>query len=108
MNCTLLQRQAISRFVSSFSADLGCVSDPHAKDAKGQNALHYAAAEGRDSVLKYLIDEKELDVNTANAAGYTPLHIAVKKGMDSSVQLLIRAKPTYGQKFSVMVKPHSS
>ncbi|KAF7154374.1 hypothetical protein RHSIM_Rhsim01G0268800 [Rhododendron simsii] len=46
------------------------------KDAGGRTALHFAAAEGKTPVCKYLVQDLGLDVNMKDRKGDTPLNYA--------------------------------
>jgi len=56
----------------------------------GYTALHWAAKNGVDDVVKLLFGSKEPpNVNARSHGGYTPLHIATIHGQDSVVRLLV-------------------
>lgn len=56
-----------------------------AKDAKGRNALHFAASKGCLESCKFLVEESGFDVNSASAKGETPMLLAA---MEGNVQVL--------------------
>jgi len=56
----------------------------------GYTALHWAAKNGMEDVVKLLFGSKEPpNVNARSHGGYTPLHIATIHGQDSVVRLLV-------------------
>jgi len=56
----------------------------------GYTALHWAAKNGAEDVVKLLFGSKEPpNVNARSHGGYTPLHIATIHGQDAVVRLLI-------------------
>ena len=56
----------------------------------GYTALHWAAKNGAEDVVKLLFGSKEqLNVNARSHGGYTPLHIATLHGQDGVVRLLV-------------------
>ncbi|XP_012260350.2 tyrosine-protein kinase Shark isoform X1 [Athalia rosae] len=59
-----------------------------AKNQLGQTAVHLAAMDGADEILKKLIENKA-SVNCRDSAGYTPLHYACQSNLPSTVRILI-------------------
>jgi ankyrin repeat protein len=57
--------------------------------ADGLTLLHYAAGEGTEGLVTFLI-EKKANLNIKNSSGATPLHEAVRSGKVRIVNLLIR------------------
>jgi len=56
----------------------------------GYAALHWAAKNGKEDVVKLLFGSKEPpDVNARSRGGYTALHIATVHGQESVVRLLV-------------------
>jgi len=56
----------------------------------GYTALHWAAKNGAEDVVKLLFGSKEPpNINTRSHGGYTALHIATIHGQDSVVRLLV-------------------
>ncbi|KAK3140154.1 hypothetical protein QOZ80_5AG0396810 [Eleusine coracana subsp. coracana] len=51
-----------------------------AKDAKGRNALHFAAAKGRLGTCEFLVQEIGLGVNSLSGDGETPMLLAASQG----------------------------
>ncbi|CAN6338844.1 unnamed protein product [Urochloa humidicola] len=51
-----------------------------AKDDRGRNALHFAAAKGHIDVCRFLVEELGLDVNSTDAEGGMPVHFAAAGG----------------------------
>ncbi|XP_046543662.1 ankyrin repeat domain-containing protein 50-like [Haliotis rubra] len=49
-------------------------------DVKGNNALHYASLCGHMAVLKYIVSQASVDVNSRNKDGLTPLMMAASSG----------------------------
>ncbi|KAJ1660614.1 ankyrin repeat-containing protein [Dispira simplex] len=61
-----------------------------AKNSQGNTALHMAAANGRQDVLRYLLDNLTLaQINQTNEQGNTALHWAAVAGKVDSVRLLL-------------------
>jgi len=50
--------------------------DPMTRDIEGNTALHDAAMYGRNNVVRYLLENRFIDVNSKNHMGNTPLHNA--------------------------------
>lgn len=46
-----------------------------AKNKDGQTAVHIASMQGKDDILRKLI-EYSANVNSRDSAGYTPLHVS--------------------------------
>ncbi|XP_015126879.1 tyrosine-protein kinase Shark [Diachasma alloeum] len=59
-----------------------------AKNELGQTAVHLAAKDGADDILKKLIESKA-SVNCRDSAGYTPLHYACQSNLPNTVRILI-------------------
>ncbi|XP_011302292.1 tyrosine-protein kinase shark isoform X2 [Fopius arisanus] len=59
-----------------------------AKNELGQTAVHLAAKDGADDILKKLIENKA-SVNCRDSAGYTPLHYACQSNLPNTVRILI-------------------
>ncbi|XP_034945799.1 tyrosine-protein kinase Shark [Chelonus insularis] len=60
-----------------------------AKNELGQTAVHLAAKDGTDDILRKLIDSKA-SVNCRDSAGYTPLHYACQSNLPNTVRILVR------------------
>ncbi|KAH7024493.1 ankyrin repeat-containing domain protein [Microdochium trichocladiopsis] len=61
---------------------------PNSRRLDGLAALHLAAAEGRDEVVRFLVERRaRLDIRDADGA--TPLHHAIRHGRRSTTQLLL-------------------
>ncbi len=58
------------------------------QDSHGMTALHWAAAQGHNNIVKLLLDFGA-NVNLQNAEGNTPLHLAARNGNLSVVKLLL-------------------
>ncbi len=58
------------------------------QDTHGVTALHWAAAQGYNDIIKLLLD-LGANVNLQNAEGNTPLHLAARNGNLSTVRLLL-------------------
>ncbi|GJN35393.1 hypothetical protein PR202_gb24165 [Eleusine coracana subsp. coracana] len=72
-----------------------------AKDAKGRNALHFAAAKGRLGICEFLVQEIGLGVNSLSGDGETPLLLAASQGKVAVLAYLLDrggdpAKPDSG------------
>lgn len=61
------------------------------QDAKGNTPLHYAAAIGRLSIVKRLLEHKP-NLYLENLQGYTPLALAIKHNNIATINLLIAAQ----------------
>ncbi len=57
-------------------------------DSHGMTALHWAAAQGYNDIIKLLLDFGA-NINPQNAEGNTPLHLAARNGNLSVVKLLL-------------------
>jgi hypothetical protein len=63
-----------------------------AKDSEGQTALHWAAYNGREEVVRLLLERSDLDVNWKDHRKRTALHLAAMAGHEQVVrQLLTRS-----------------
>jgi ankyrin repeat protein len=60
------------------------------RDKRGATALFYAASQGRNDVLRRLV-QHGADVNLADSAGKTPLQVAVLMNHPDAVRLLLDA-----------------
>ncbi|KAK8458526.1 hypothetical protein SEVIR_3G395100v4 [Setaria viridis] len=60
-----------------------------AKDAKGRNALHFAAAKGHLEVCRFLVEESGFDVNSTTPHGRLPVHSAAAMGNESVLRYLL-------------------
>ncbi len=58
------------------------------QDSHGMTALHWAAAQGHDDIVRLLLDHGA-HINVQDRDGNTPLHIAVRNGNLSTVKLLV-------------------
>jgi ankyrin repeat protein len=78
--------QDLQHFIKYF-----CGNGAQTRDRFGRNALHIAASCGRKDVLKWLLEEKLLDVNEKDfESGWTPLHRACYYGHLSCALLLLQ------------------
>ncbi|XP_012283848.1 tyrosine-protein kinase shark [Orussus abietinus] len=85
----LLHRATIQRNYTIVSELLKCgYRSLEAKNQLGQTAVHLAAKDGADEILKKLIQNKA-SVNCRDSAGYTPLHYACQSNLPSTVRILI-------------------
>lgn len=62
------------KFLLSLNPDLTIT------DYDGKNAIHYAAQTGNLPIIKYLLENKLIDINAADNSGKTPLMYAAKHG----------------------------
>ncbi|KAF8692216.1 hypothetical protein HU200_039819 [Digitaria exilis] len=60
-----------------------------AKDAKGRNALHFAAVKGHLEVCRFLVEESGLDVNSTTEEGRSAVHNAAIAGSESVLEYLL-------------------
>ncbi|XP_043274492.1 tyrosine-protein kinase Shark [Venturia canescens] len=85
----LLHRATIQGNYTIVSELLKCgYRSLEAKNQLGQTAVHLAAKDGADEILKKLIENKA-SVNCRDSAGYTPLHYACQSNLPSTVRILI-------------------
>lgn len=57
----------------------------------GQTALHVAAEEGFEDIVKVILEDKyKVDVNAVDENGWTPLHSASKGGNLSVLEMLLK------------------
>jgi ankyrin repeat protein len=59
------------------------------KGAKQKGALHCAAREGHDEIIKFLMTQEGFDLTSQDGAGTNPLHQAAKSGRYNTVELLL-------------------
>lgn len=64
-----------------------------AKNQHGQTAVHLAAMEGVDEILKKLVESKA-SVNCRDSAGYTPLHVSFLVKYSFQICLSVSLKNT--------------
>jgi ankyrin repeat protein len=55
----------------------------------GMTPLHFASASGYVGLMRFLIEDKNVDVNEKNASGMTPLHAATQSGNITGIRLLL-------------------
>ncbi|TVU49273.1 hypothetical protein EJB05_00577 [Eragrostis curvula] len=72
-----------------------------AKDDRGRNALHFAAAMGRLGTCEYLVDEVGIGANSLSGDGETPVLLAAAEGKVPVLAFLLgrgvtRPSPTQG------------
>ncbi|XP_015522213.2 tyrosine-protein kinase Shark isoform X1 [Neodiprion lecontei] len=85
----LLHRATVQRNYTIVSELLKCgYRSLDAKNQLGQTAVHLAAMNGADEILRKLIQNKA-SVNCRDSAGYTPLHYACQSNLPSTVRILI-------------------
>jgi hypothetical protein len=64
------------------------MENPITTDDEGRTPLHYAAANGHNDIVKFLL-EKGQDISQADKVGLTPLHQAAMRAKVSTVELLL-------------------
>lgn len=69
--------------------DVQNLSDEIARNGNGISALKEAAQNGRVEVVKYLIEEKNVDANSKNDVGVTALIAAAGEGHTEAVRYLV-------------------
>jgi len=67
------------------------------KDGDGETPLHWAAANGHNDVVKFLLANKA-DVNAKDNSGDTPLHQAAGKGYLDTAELLLAGQADVNSK----------
>lgn len=60
----------------------------NAQDRMDRTALHLAAEEGHNEVVKVLLDHKDLDVNAKDAIYRSALHVAAGSGNDKGFDII--------------------
>jgi ankyrin repeat protein len=82
---------SIAGDVTRIQAALSAGADVNAQHAtyKNYTALHYAAENGRDRALSYLLDRRANPNVNVDSFGHTPLHHACIKGHQSIVRTLV-------------------
>jgi ankyrin repeat protein len=68
---------------------LDLVADINVKGLDFWTALHFAANEGRDDVVKELLTHKELEKEPKSSILRTPLHLAAIRGNTNIARMLI-------------------
>ena len=68
---------------------LGSGANPNELSQRGEAPLHIAAKEGREDLVKLLLEAPMISVDQENSYRETPLHIAAKKGNIRMVNLLL-------------------
>jgi ankyrin repeat protein len=56
---------------------------------EGLTAMHVAATEGHEIIIKELVEEYDADIHCLTEEGLTPLHLAALSGHADCVRLLI-------------------
>ncbi|PTB34896.1 hypothetical protein M441DRAFT_125344, partial [Trichoderma asperellum CBS 433.97] len=64
--------------------------DPATKNQRGSTAMHYAAKNGNETILGYLL-AKQVNLNVQDCQGRTPLFVAIQNGDVSVVSLLLQS-----------------
>lgn len=59
------------------------------RDKTGATILHWAALEGREDTVRWLLDQGLSPNLTEHSTGYTPLHMAALRGQNRVVTLLL-------------------
>jgi len=82
--------------IAAAAGDVACVRflasqgvDVTTKDSKGNTSLHSAAQNGHLEVVKYLINNTDIDIECYNQANNTPLHVAAWNDRKHVVKYLI-------------------
>lgn len=63
--------------------------DAGARSEFGTSVLDQAAQNGKEEVVRFLLEEKRVSAKEANKSGVTPLHLAARNGHEAVVRLLI-------------------
>ncbi len=72
------------------------------QDTHGVTALHWAAAQGYNDIVKLILD-LGANINLQNAEGNTPLHLAARNGNLTTVRLLLA--PRSSNSFTISLYP---
>src|SRR6185369_8795136 len=64
-------------------------ADVNARDEQGRTALHLAAMDGHEEMVRELIGKQSADVNARDSNGATPLHLAASHGHKQVVATLL-------------------
>jgi len=64
-------------------------ADVNARDEQGRTALHLAAMDGHEEMVRELIGKQSADVNARDSNGATPLHLAASHGHKQVVAALL-------------------
>jgi len=73
---------------SSLMCEAATMDDLNSTDHKGNTPLIWAASEGREDIIRLLVDSGA-NVNVQNFDGVTPLHLAAERGDVDMVMCLI-------------------
>jgi len=69
--------------------------DVNAADCMGSTALIWAARGGQEEIVKMLLEQEDIDPNTASTQdGWTPLTLAAEKGHEGVVKILLERQDT--------------
>ncbi|DBA00019.1 TPA: hypothetical protein N0F65_002022 [Lagenidium giganteum] len=69
---------------------LNCGATVAKVDHNGRNALHHACRKDQDDVVRFLIMEAKMDINSQSENKDTPLHKAVRGKSVKSIELLLQ------------------
>jgi len=62
--------------------------NPYDKDRYGWTVFHHAASRGKNEMLEFLMEDRDIDVNSRSLRGETAYNVAVFLGIDETVQYL--------------------
>ncbi|RYP78372.1 hypothetical protein DL771_000557 [Monosporascus sp. 5C6A] len=85
---TALHLAAIAGIKEAVKLLIGVGADKEAKDRVGVTPLHYAAENGHEAVVRFLVIEAGADKKAKDNNGRTPLHYAAEYGYEAVIRLL--------------------
>ncbi len=75
--------------LEGFKKIIDTMSNANEQNKHGESALHLAIRRNRTDMIKYLVEDKNADINIKDAAGWTPLMEAVVDNFPEVVKYLM-------------------